>query len=84
MGYYDNADEFKGIVALSRNQDMLNFAHNMYAVNEEDFPIKAKKANEGSTQGKRKIVEVLDSKDEACENPQNEDAELFQNEGESD
>lgn len=57
---YDKVDEFKRVVALSKNQDMLNFANNAYAVNEEDFPINVKKTEEESSQGKRKIVEVVE------------------------
>lgn len=89
VGYYDDSDEFKRIVALSRNPDMLDFAHNAYAVNEEEFPIKARRADAGSTRGKRKIVEILDSDDEAHDEPNPEDptpecAEPSGNEDESD
>lgn len=81
VGYHVDPDKFKWIVALSRNLDMLNFAHYAYAMNEDVYPIKAKKSDEDKSWGKRKIVDLSNFDDEAHENPNNEGAKLSENEG---
>lgn len=65
--------KFKEVVALTRNLDILDFIHNAYIVNKKEFPIKAMKTNVASICGKRKIVEILDSKDEAHDEPNCQD-----------
>lgn len=47
-------------MALSKNLDMLNFAHNAYIVDESKYPCKVKDAGASKSPGKRKATDVVD------------------------
>lgn len=73
--------KLKRVAALSKNLDMLEFANNPYTMNEDNYPIKTKKANEGAIEGRRRLSRFQTSK--AHENTENKGAELSENKGES-
>ena len=60
--FSDEGDDFKRLVALSKNLDMLDFAHNAYVVDESKYPRKVKDVGATTSRGKRKAAEVVDLK----------------------
>ena len=55
---HDDKGEFRRIVEVSRDLDMLDFKHDAYAVNESKYPRRVLSEAGASRKGKRKVVEV--------------------------
>jgi hypothetical protein len=58
--YSEDAEDFKRLQSLAKNLDMLDFAHNAYAVDESKYPRRFREAGESRSRGKRKAVEIVD------------------------
>jgi hypothetical protein len=68
--YLEDTEDFKRLKSIAKNLDILDFAHNAYAVDESKYPRRFRRAGESRSRGKRKAVEIVDldeDKDDAGE-----------------